>query len=137
MARKKRRKRRHKKRNTARLTRPYIKDCHHILWQKSKWTHGYVLKLRNYDYCRIYIPRDTLHRFIHSQIKEIPVPREMDAESALEQLKYLEEREAISSSDPLEKRLIVLIALFDCASQSTADALREQLEIVRGYNNPL
>lgn len=137
MARKKRRKRRHKKRITARLTRPHINDCHHILWQKNKWTHGYVLKLRNYDYCKIYIPRDTLHRFIHSQIKEIPVPREMDAESALEQLNYLEEREAISSSDSLEKRLIVLIALFDCASQQTADALKRQLEIVRGYNNPL
>ena len=113
-----------------------LKDCHHILWQKNKWSSGYLYKIRNYDYCKIYIPRDTLHRYIHSNLAGIPAPRDIDAKSALEQLGYLRERGAISESDPLEKRLLVLIALFDYVAQPTADALKRQLQLVHGYESP-
>ena len=41
---------------------------------------------------------------------------------------------AISDKDPFEKRLIVLIALFECVAQPTADALKKQLDLVREFN---
>lgn len=132
MSKSKKRYKRHKRRKQ-RLYDSGIYDCHHILWQKNKWRHGYIYELRNHDYCKIYIPRDTLHHYIHANIVEIPVPKSITAKSALEQLKYLEERGAISYSDSLEKRLTVLIALFECADQETADALKKQLKLVREY----
>ena len=63
----------------------------------------------------------------------IPVPREIIAKEALEQLRHLERRGAISDADPIEKRLMLLAALFDCADQTTADAFRKQLDIVHRF----
>ena len=134
VSKKKKRYKRRKKPKNRRIECPYIKDCHHILWQKNKWTQGSIRRLRDHHYCKIYIPRNTLHYFIHQSMVEIPVPREMDAKAALWHLQYLEDKGGISDKDPFEKRLLVLIALFDCASQPTADALRKQLEIVREFN---
>lgn len=131
---KKRYNKRRKKRKNRRIECPYIKDCHHILWQKNKWKQGSIRKLRDHYYCKIYIPRNTLHRYIHQDIVEIPVPREMDAKAALWHLDYLERFGAISDKDPFEKRLIVLIALFECVAQPTADALKKQLDLVREFN---
>ena len=65
---------------------------------------------------------------------EIPVPEEVDAKTVLWHLDYLEKYDAISEKDTFEKRLLVLIALFDCSSQPTADALRKQLDLVREFN---
>ncbi len=58
----------------------------------------------------------------------------MDAREALKHLEYLEKLGAISDKDPFEKRLTVLIALFEYASQPTADALKKQLDLVREFN---
>lgn len=135
MSKKKRRyNKRHKKRKNRRIEHPYVKDCHHILWQKNKWKQGSIHKLRDHYYCKIYIPRNTLHRYIHQNMAEIPVPRETDARTVLWHLNCLEKSGAVSNEDPLEKRLIVLIALFECIAQPTADALKEQLDLVREFN---
>lgn len=71
---------------------------------------------------------------IHSEVSHIPVPRNSSIKSALEQLKLLEQRGGICQEDSIEKRLMVLHALFDCIEPATADALKKQLEIVREYN---
>lgn len=90
--------------------------------------------LRRHHYCIVCIPKDTVHKHIHNSIPFIPPPREITAGSALEQLALLERFGGISQSDPIEKRLLVLAALFDCVDQATADAFRKQLEIVREFN---
>ena len=63
----------------------------------------------------------------------MPVPKTINAINALAQLRKLEEQGAISEQDSLLKRLKVLIALFDCIEQPTADALKAQLEVAREF----
>lgn len=72
-----------------------------------------------------------MHRKIHDNMKQIPPPSQENAKSVLWHLQYLERYGGISDRDPIEKRLQVLIALFDCSEQPTADALKKQLDIVR------
>ena len=87
-------------------------------------------------YNRVYIPRDTLHREIHAYIAWVPVPRAISLRSAMEQLRMLEKYGGIKDTDPIEKRLKVLIALFECSEDPTANALKEQLRIVERFNKP-
>lgn len=132
MAKKKRRK---KKRSNGRtLYKPRnTNDSHHILWQKNKWSQGYVYKLRDHPYCKIPIPRETLHRHIHLEMIGIPVPSQDSAKIALDRISCLEERGLISYDDSFEKRLKVLIALFEGYEQDTTDALKKQLDLVCEY----
>lgn len=67
-------------------------------------------------------------------MNQIPPPSQEGAKSALWHLRYLERYGGISDSDSIEKRLIVLIALFECSEQPTADAFKKQLEVVREFN---
>lgn len=108
-------------------------DIHHLLWTKRSWKGGYIGQLRMHWYCRAPIPKDTLHREIHHYIGSIPLPRGISAKGALEQLVYLEKYGGISPDDNIEKRLKVLIALFECVEDCTADALKIQLAIVRRF----
>lgn len=131
----KRKKRHKKKRSISRVkhrTRN-ANDRHHILWQRNKWSQGYVYKLRDHPYCKILIPRETLHRHIHLEMIGIPVPSQDSAELALDRIGCLAERGLISYDDSFEKRLKVLIALFEGYENETAEALRKQLEIVQDY----
>lgn len=125
MARKKRKK---KKRSS--YPRTSGNNSHHLLWQRRMWNYGDVKALRSYPYCIVDIPANTLHREIHEELRSIPVPSQYGAERALQQLRYLEKFGGISEQDPIEKRLKVLITLFDCSEQETADALRKQLKVV-------
>ena len=101
------------------------------------WQGGLKGSLRLHWYCRVYIPRDTLHRQIHDEVRCVPVPKDISIKSALFQLEMLEKTGAIDDKDSIEKRLKVLIALFECSDDPTADALKQQLEIVqRFYNEP-
>ena len=90
------------------------KDVHHLLWTRKSWKGGAV----------------------GQYIGSIPVPRYYSAKCALEQLGYLEKYGGISNEDPIEKRLKVLIALFECIEDCTADALKIQLAIVERFNKP-
>lgn len=71
--------------------------------------------------------------YIHTHLAYIPTPRTSIVPHVLYHLQYLEEQKAISLDDPIEKRLLVLIALFEYIEQPTADALKKQLELVREY----
>ena len=108
-------------------------NSHHLLWQRRKWDRENLRILRNYPYCIVEIPANTLHRRIHENIRQIPPPSQENAKEALWHLQYLEKHGGIKANDSIEKRLKVLIALFDCSEQPTADALRKQLEIVREF----
>ena len=60
----------------------------------------------------------------------VPPPSGRNAKEAFEQLVILERFGALHKDDPIEKRLKVLIALFDCAEPETTEAFRKQLRIV-------
>ena len=114
-----------------------MRDKHHLCYQRRKWGHGALVSLRDYWYCRVSIPRDTIHKAIHLEVPTVPPPKESSAKSALEQLGYLEEYGSITEFDSLERRLDVLASLFDCSDQPTADAFRAQIEVVRKLKKAL
>lgn len=133
MAKKKARYKKRKTRKRLRTTNHY--DRHHILWQRAKWNRGALRQLRDYYYCIIMLPKETLHKYIHSRVSQIPVPREIVTKDVLAHLDYLTNAGAISDNDSIEKRLKVLIALFECIEEPTATALKKQLIAVREYKN--
>lgn len=107
---------------------PY--DRHHIFWTRNEWKQGELNKLRMHPYCIVKLRRKTIHKFLHLHLAYIPTPGEESVQHVLFHLQSLKDYGAIKSSDSIEKRLTVLIALFDCIEQPTADALREQLKLV-------
>lgn len=126
-------KKRSKKRKKQRKISNHTRDRHHLCYQRKKWERGNLRRLRDYWYCKIPIPRDTLHKMIHLEVLDIPVPKDSSAKSALEQLEFLEKFSAISEYDSIERRLELLASLFDCSDQETADAFREQIRIVHEF----
>lgn len=114
---------------------PY--DKHHILYIKEEWNKHGLEELRVHPYCIIKMERNTIHKYIHSHLAYIPVPREYSAKTVLFHLECLEKYGVIGLEDTIEKRLSVLIALFECVEQPTADALREQLELVHEFKKGL
>lgn len=112
--------------------RPSSKDEHHLLYTRKDWSSGSAKVLRRQSYCKVLLPRD-LHEKLHAEVSSVPVPSENSIKHALDQMDYLARFKAISEKDNAEKRLSVLIALFDCIEQPTADALKKQLKIIREY----
>lgn len=105
----------------------------HIVFTRKRWNVGVFKILREHYYAKASIPRDTLHQVIHSEISYVPLPARSSVIFALSQLDMLESYHAISPKDSIEKKLRVLIAIFDCLEEPTADALRKQLKIVHDY----
>ena len=130
-------KRRIRQSRKERLTHQGLYDTHHLLWTKRSWNYGSLKALRTHWYCRVLIPRATLHQEIHHYIGSIPLPRQTSAREALNQLGYLEKYGGISPEDSIQKRLKVLIALFDCVDECTANALQIQLDIVNRFYDKL
>lgn len=108
-------------------------DTHHIMFTRRRWDTGAAKALREHYYAKALIPKDTLHKAIHAELAYVPVPRKVSIMFALNQLQLLEDYHAISADDSFEKKLKVLIALFECLDEPTAEALRQQLEIVQQY----
>lgn len=113
------------------------KDTHHLCYQKRNWQGPALVALRDFWYCKAEIPKNTLHRKIHSMVKDVPPPKAINAKSALEQLRTLERYGVIHEEDPIERKLQVLIVLFECVDQPTADAFKKQLDIVHEFKKPL
>lgn len=112
------------------------RDTHHLCFQKNQWQKGNLRLLKDFWYCKIKIKRDTLHRQIHENIKNITPPKDINAKKALEQLELLEKYCAISEFDSIERRLEILASLFDCSDQDTADDFRAQLRIICEFKKP-
>ena len=104
-------------------------DRHHILWYKRDYSKGWAKRIRDHWYCTVEIPRDTLHRQIHYEVAHIPVPKVQSIKGALYQLELLEKFGGIHKEDPIDKRIMVLMALFDCVEPKTHEALKKQYEI--------
>ena len=109
-------------------------DRHHIFWIRKEWNKGELNKLRLHPYCIVLLDRDTIHRYLHTHLACIPAPHGGIVDEVLKHLNLLESYGAIGPDDPIEKRLKVLIALFECVEQPTADALKEQLRLVYEFN---
>lgn len=129
-------KKRYRKRKKRRCVNCNIRDTHHLCYQRKNWQRGHLRQLRDYWYCKVLIPRDTLHKYIHQNLPDIPAPKDLNAKNALEQLEKLETYNAISEYDSVERRLKILAALFDCCDQDTADAFRKQLALIYEYKKP-
>ena len=112
-------------------------DKHHIFYIRKDWNKGDLNKLRLYPYCIAKVRRSTLHWHLHTRLAYIPAPKESYALPIISLLKMLEENGAISPKDTLEKRLAVLISIFEFVEQPTADALKEQLKIVHEFKSSL
>lgn len=76
-----------------------------------------------------------MHKLLHAEVPLVPFPRSINALSALNQLMMLEQSGAISDDDNIEKRLMILAALFDCVEQPTADAFRKQQQVAHEFYN--
>lgn len=109
-------------------------DTHHLCFPKAKWCTGYCKAIRCHWYFNVVIPRKTMHMALHREVKEVPTPRGKSAEYALNQVIALEREKRISLDDPVEKRLELLILLFDRHDKPTADAFRKELEIVHRFD---
>lgn len=109
-------------------------DKHHLCFPRRGWNKGYAHALRHHWYFVTEIPRETLHARIHESVTNVPVPSGQSAKDAYEQVVMLESYGALHKEDPIEKRLGLLIALFDCCEPKTADAFKRQLETVRKFN---
>ena len=111
-------------------------DKHHIFYIRKEWNKGELDKLRLHPYCIVKVRRNTLHRYLHTHLAYIPAPDEHCVQDMVDCLKFLEDNKAIGPKDQLEKRLAVLISLFELVEQPTADALKEQLKIVHEFKSP-
>lgn len=81
----------------------------------------------------IKVPRNTLHARLHHEIMWVPPPSGKNAKEAFEQLVMLERFGALHKEDSIEKRLGLLIALFDYAEPKTTEAFRNQLRVVKEF----
>ena len=115
---KKRKAKKSKRKASAELrNRAITHDLHHIFYQGRFYRQNQSLRdLREYYYCKVYVPKDTLHQSIHAQLTK---------------------NDAIHEDDSFERRMLVISALFNCAEPDTADALFKQWEIVREFNKSL
>lgn len=118
----------------ARLRKPRTElDVHHILFTRRAWSYGAAKVLRDYWYCQVAIPREGLHRWIHEEVCRIPVPTLSLCAECVRQLRMLEKAGVIHKTDPIEKRLRILICCLDTGASQTADALKRQLDAVNSY----
>lgn len=81
------------------------------------------------------IPRDSLHREIHSKIHDIPVPNGRECKKAFEELCRRERMGVIDvEHDTLEQRIDFLIEMWkDAHCEATIAILEWQKEIVSKF----
>lgn len=108
-------------------------DTHHLLWPRHIWRCGHMKELRNFWYLNVEVPKNSLHGLIHSQMSGIFPASQESAQSVLNALRLIESYGSLNKEDPIQKRLSLLIALFDSIENATAADLAEQLEIVQTY----
>lgn len=109
-------------------------NTHHLCWPRKKWDRGYAKLIRSHWYFNVQIPANTLHASIHKKMWGIPTPDGTAAKDAYEQIRMLEESNALHRDDSVELRLNLLIALFECIAQPTADAFKEQKCLINKFN---
>ena len=127
-------KRRYKKKKGPCGTCSKAMDNHHLFWTRRQYAKGFwANKLRLHPYCIVLIPKNTLHKEIHSEIPEVPIPKECICESVYNQLKILWEFGAIGDDDSLQKRVDLLVFCLKCVADETVEVLEKQKEIANRY----
>lgn len=116
---------------------PNVKDNHHLLWVSTIWNKQYYARLlRNYWYCQIYIPKNTLHKSIHEEIRGgLSLPSDTTCRAVYNKLLEMEKLGELSSKDPIGYRLKLLISLFGNNDPATVKGLRKQLNIAAKFYN--
>lgn len=81
-----------------------------------------------------YIPRDTLHRAIHSKLHDIPCPNGKECKMAFEEILRLERTGEIDIvNDTCEQRLNLLIKLWEDKCPATTAILKWQRDIISNF----
>ena len=107
---------------------------HHLLWERKRWTkHAWANKLRTHPYYIVRLPAQAVHRVIHEELSHIPVANEALCRYAYEVTNIQLEAGTLNYDDKPTKRLMVLIRVFEGASEPTAKALREQQRIFQDF----
>ena len=109
------------------------KDVHHILWQRRHWDGGWNKILRNHDYFKVLIPRDTLHKRIHEFVGDIPCPDGKHCKLAYEEVERRLDEGTINYYDHLEKRIDLLVELWSEDCPETVKALLKQRDVVSHF----
>lgn len=110
------------------------KDFHHLLFQGRHWQQGYAKLLRQHPYMGKYIPQATLHREIHAKIHDIPTPNGSECRIAYNEICRLEKLGEIDIvNDSVEKRLDLLISLWEDKCPATVAILKWQRDIVAKF----
>ena len=110
------------------------KNTHHLLYQGRHWKQGYAKLLRESPYFKVLIPRDTLHRAIHSKAHDLPTPNGVDCKRAYQLMV-----EGIASGrldpehDTAERRLDFLIEVWEDDCPATVAMLRWQRDIIHKF----
>lgn len=123
-----------KKKNQKKHFDPNTKNLHHILWQARHWNVGYSKALRNHEYMKKLIPKDTLHAQIHSEIADIPVPSPQACKRAIIEIEQRLKDGMISFDDTIEQRIDLLLDIWSFDDYPrTVMALRWQKELVAKF----
>lgn len=110
------------------------KDYHHFLYQKRHWQNGYAKALREHPYMGKQIPRDTLHREIHSKIHDVPCPNGKECRQAFEEILRREREGLIDVElDTCEQRIDLLIELWAEKCPATVAILKWQRDVIAKY----
>lgn len=80
------------------------------------------------------IPKNTLHRFIHEVVHDVPLADGKSCRIAVETINNWLEAGYIHLNDTLAQKLVILIIIFNAIEPRTAEALVKQLHIACGYN---
>lgn len=80
---------------------------------------------------KVLIPRDTLHKEIHHNIRTIPLPTAKDAKHMFSLLVAMEYHDELDPNADLIARLNLLIA--HMTTPDTVEALKKQRDIVSNF----
>lgn len=103
------------------------------MWDRSSWNKGYCKAIRSYWYFVVAIPRNTLHAKIHHEIFRIPPPSGASAKDAYNTIVLLDKYGILSKDDPIDKRVAILISLFNYAEPETVIALKREESIIHEF----
>lgn len=117
--------------------RQHWRNEHHLLYPKVWWGESfYGRKLREHRYFRRFIPENTLHKYLHRDVANVPVPPNLACREAYyEFMRRYSAHLVDDAHDTLERRLQVLMDLF-ADYPKTVEALRRQQAIsIKFYKN--
>ncbi len=136
MKRKKRRRRNVCRKSVAIRNGRNGRNRHHIFYQKRFWDRNrWSRALRDHQFCIVEMPISE-HNVIHARLFNMPIPSEFICKLVVEKIDELWSFGAIGEDTPIQIRLDTLICLLDCVATDTANALKEQKNILNKLKKP-